>query len=1050
VTVFGRGVACPVTVLFWAKGILMKYDRQVLRAAGIAAIAALTSCATAAAAVDPALFQDLHWRSIGPYRGGRVLAVDGVLGEPGHFYFGAVNGGVWETRDAGRTWQPIFDTAGVGSIGALAIAPSDAKTIYVGSGEADMRSDIAQGIGMFKSTDAGKSWAHIGLEDSQQIGKILVDPHDANVVLVAALGHPYGPNAQRGVFRSTDGGKTWTKTLYRNADTGAIDLAFRPGDPSTVYAALWQTRRPPWNVYPPSNGPGGGFFKSTDGGEHWIQITGHGFPAPTGRIGIAVAPSSPDRVYALIDGKDGGLYRSEDAGATWKKITGDKRIWQRGWYFSGITANPKNADEVYVCDTIVLRSMDGGAHFIALKGDPTGDDFHALWIDPNNPDRRILGTDQGTLVTLNGGTTWSSWFNQPTGQFYHVITDNRFPYRVYGAQQDSGAAGVPSRTTGIDGINMPQFHEITAGGESDNIAPDPADPDLVYGGRVEKLDLKTEQTRDVDPTLAFPDRYRGTWTLPLVWGKREHALYFGNQRIFKTNDGGQHWSPISPDLTRTNPPVPGTLDAPTIADETHIGARRGVVYAIGPSPRDARLIWAGTDDGLVWRTNDGGGHWQDVTPKGLGAWSKIGTMEPSHFDPNTAYIAVDRHRLDDFAPYIYATHDGGRTWTPVASGISTGGVLNAVNVVREDPVRRGLLFAGTERGMFVSFNDGVEWQALESGLPPTSVRDIDIHGNDLVIATHGRGFYILDDIEPLRELALHSQSGARLFAPAPAIRFRAAGFSGTPMPKDEPMAPNPPDGAPIDYVLPSHVKGPVRLTVTDAKNLPVRAFSSDKLPPKLDVAKLDTAPEWVPVPVPVRGTQGGHRFYWDFHYEKPAGMDSERYEGVWAPPGRYNVTLAVDGQTYKQSLDVKPDPRVHAKPADYQHEFALAQQIENARVRAGAALKEAQVMHTTLVQRAAKGNMAAKAQFLALDSALLRLSELPPSDAGDVPQGPLSPTGLMGLLEDFGKLAQAVDGADGAPTPDAESGFRQRTQALATLLVQWNSLKAQIDAALKK
>jgi photosystem II stability/assembly factor-like uncharacterized protein len=1012
--------------------------------------AALAFVSVASAAVDPVLFQDLHWRSIGPFRGGRVLAVDGVLNEPNHFYFGAVNGGVWETRDAGRTWQPIFDAAGVGSIGALAIAPSDSRTIYVGSGEADMRSDIAQGIGMFRSSDAGRHWSPIGLQDTQQIGKILVDPHDANVVLVAALGHPYGPNADRGVFRSADGGKTWTKTLFRNADTGAIDLAFRPGDPSTVYAALWQTRRPPWNVYPPSNGPGGGFFKSTDGGQHWTQITGHGFPTQTGRIGIAVAQSSPDRVYALVDGKDGGLYRSEDAGANWKKITGDKRIWQRGWYFSGITANPKNADEVYVCDTIVLRSMDGGAHFIALKGDPTGDDFHALWIDPNNPDRRILGSDQGTLISMNGGATWSSWYNQPTGQFYHVITDNRFPYRVYGAQQDSGAAGVPSRTSGIDGIAMPQFHEVTAGGESDNIAPDPSDPDLVYGGRVDKLDLKTEQTRSVDPTLAFPDQYRGTWTLPLVWGKREHALYFGNQRIFRTADGGQHWAPISPDLTRPRPQIPATLDAPTIADDMHGSPRRGVVYAIAPSPRDAKLIWAGTDDGLVWRTTDGGAHWENVTPKDLAPWSKIGTIEPSHFDPNTAYIAVDRHRLDDPAPYIYATHDAGRTWQAIANGVAVGSALNSVNVVREDLVRRGLLFAGTERGVFVSFNDGAEWQPLQSGLPPTSVRDIDIHGSDLAIATHGRGFYILDDIEPLRELAQHNQSGTRLFAPAPAIRFRASGFTGTPMPKDEPMAANPPDGAPIDYVLPAHVRTPVRLTITDAKNLPVRVYSSDKAAPKLDAGKLDTAPEWVPVPVPLRTTPGEHRFYWNFHYEKPAGIDGERYDGVWAPPGRYIVTLTVDGQAYKQWLEVKPDPRVHAKPADYQHEFALAQQIENARVRASAALKDAQALHQQLTQKAAKADAASKARLLAFDAALMRLSELPPDTAHSGPPAPTSPNGLTGHLDDFGKLADAVDGADGAPTPDAESGCRQRMQSLATLLVQWNSLKTQISIALKK
>ena len=1012
---------------------------------------AFLAAAAQAAPIDPSLFQDLHWRSIGPFRGGRVLAVDGVPNETNHFYFGAVNGGVWETRDSGRTWQPNFDDAGAGSIGAIAVAPSDPKIIYAGTGEADMRSDIAQGIGVFRTADAGKHWTHIGLEDTQQIGKILVDPHDANLVLVAALGHPYGPNPGRGVFRSTDGGKTWTKTLFKNADTGAIDLAFKPGDSSTVYAALWQTRRPPWNVYPPSNGPGGGLYKSTDGGQHWSQITGQGFPGQTGRIGIAVAPSAPDRVYALIDAKDGGLWRSDDAGANWKKITGDSRIWSRGWYFAGITVNPKNADEVYVCDTIVLRSTDGGAHFIALKGDPTGDDFHTLWIDPNNPDRRILGSDQGTQITQNGGVTWSSWYNQPTGQFYHVGTDNRFPYFVYGAQQDSGAAGVASRSNSVDGISMPQFHEMAAGGESDNIAPDPNDADFVYGGRVDKLDLKTGQTRDIDPTLAFPDRYRGTWTLPLVWAKREHALYFANQRIFKTMDGGQHWTPISSDLTQPNPGVPSTLDAPTIADETHIGARRGVVYAIGPSPRDARLIWAGTDDGLVWRTSDGGAHWQNVTPKGLAAWSKIGVVEPSHFDPGTAYIAVDRHRLDDFAPYVYATHDGGRNWTQIDNGLAQGGVLNAVNVVREDFVRRGLLFAGTECGVFVSFNDGADWQPLQKGLPPTSVRDIEIHGDDLVIATHGRGFYILDDIAPLRELAVNAQTGARLYAPAVAIRFRVAGFLGTPMPKDEPMAPNPPDGAIIDYVLPAHVKAPVKLAILDSRGGPVRGYSSDRIAPAPDPAKTHSAPEWIPVPPPLRATPGHHRFVWDLHFENPEALADGYHKGVWVPPGRYTIMLTVDGKDFRQQLVVKPDPRVHAKPADFQHEFALARQIENARVRTAAALKDAKALHTSLVQRAGKSDNATRSRLLALDGALMRVAAFNPDEwRVDVPDSALPPNSLSGTEGGLASLADAVDGADGAPTPDAESGFRQREQMLANALVQWAALKTQIKAALKK
>ena len=959
-------------------------------------LAALGAGSAGAATITSADYGALRWRSIGPFRGGRVLAVAGANDDRQHFYFGAVNGGVWETRDAGRTWTPIFDSAPIGSIGALAIAPSAPKVLYVGSGEADMRSDIAQGVGMFKSADGGRTWAASGLADSQAIARIVVDPRTPDVVLAAVLGHPYGPSTQRGVFHSADGGRTWTRTLYTNPDTGAVDLAFKPDDPNTVYAALWQTRRPPWNVYPPSSGPGGELYKSGDGGLSWAPLTGHGLPDAPGRIGLATARSAPGRLYALIDAKAGGLYRSDDAGASWVKVNGDPRIWARGWYFSGLTVNPRNADEIWVCDTIVLHSTDGGRTFLPLKGDPTGDDFHSLWIDPADPDRRILGSDQGAQVTLNGGATWSSWYNQPTGQFYHVATDNRFPYRVYGAQQDSGAADIPSRTDGWDGINLTEFHESAAGGESDNIAPDPADPDLIYGGRVDRLDLRSGQVRDVDPTLAFPDRYRGTWTLPLVFGPRDHALYFANQRIFRTSDGGQRWRPISPDLTRPDPGVPATLDAATAADDNGVGPRKGVVYAIGPSPIAASDIWAGTDDGSVWRTTDGGAHWIDVTPKALTPWSKIGVVEASHFDRNVAYIAVDRHRLDDFAPYLYRTGDGGKSWTAIADGLAGGNGLNAVNVVREDPVRRGLLYAGTERGAFVTFDDGGVWEPLQAGLATTSVRDIAVHGDDLVIATHGRGFYVMDDIEPLRELAAAGgAAGSRLFRPAPAIRILAPAFTGTPMPKDEPMAANPPAGAYIDYTLGKAPVGPVEIAIADVRGQPVAHFSSADTPPPLDLAKIGAAPEWIVRPTPPLATPGQHRFVWNLRYPAPAAMaDDPRESGVWAPPGRYTVTLAADGRTYRAPLDIAPDPRVSATPAAYARQFALARAIEADRVRARAAL-------TPL-----KADPARKADAEALNAISDRLD----------------------------KLASAIGGADGAPSPDAESGYRLTSAALDAAL----------------
>ena len=1022
----------------------------------VLALGALISW-SAQSEVAPSSYQALHWRSIGPFRGGRVLAVSGIPGDARHFYFGAVDGGVWATQDAGRTWQPIFDKEPVGSIGALALAPSNPKVIYVGSGEADMRSDIAHGNGMYKSVDGGRHWTRIGLADSYQIGKILVDPRNPDVVYVAALGHAYGPNAERGVFRSRDGGKTWTKVLFKNDDTGAIDLAFKPGDPDTIYAALWQTRRPPWNVYPPSNGPGSGLYVSHDGGTHWSQVQGDGFPAHPGRIGLATSAAQPDRVYALVDagGGEGGLYRSDDVGAHWKHVTGDQRLWQRGWYFGGITADPKNANRVYVMNTIMLRSDDGGAHFLALKGDPTGDDFHTLWIDPTDSDRQILGVDQGTLITLNGGKTWSSWYNQPTAQIYHVSTDNRFPYWVYGAQQDSGAVALPSRSGSGDGITMEQFHEITPGGESGMIAPDPDDPHIVYGGTVDKLDTRTEQVRSVDPTLAYPlAHYRGAWTLPLAFSKRgKRTLYFANQRLFRTTDGGDHWAPISPDLTRADAATPANLDAPTAADDSHVGKRRGVIYSIAPSPLDAKTLWVGTDDGLVWRSTDDGAHWRAITPKALTPWSKVAGIEPSHFDPNVAYLAIDRHRLDDDTPYIYRTADGGKSWTRIDSGIPRN---SFVNVVREDPRRSGLLYAGTERGVYVSFDDGAQWQPLQQNLPVTSVRDIDVHGDDLVIATHGRGFWIMDDVTALRQLANVHADTATLFKPAVAWRVRPAGFTGTPFPKDEPMAANPPDGAIIDYLLPAGVHGPVTLTVRDAQGRVVRSYSSAEKFATPNPAKLDIAPEWVPVPVRLSTAPGMHRFVWNLRYPRPGAhkADQPQKDGVWAPPGQYSVELDVDGRSLRQPLSVQPDPRVHLSSAAYQRQFVLARQVEDASVRAMAATASATAELRSLEAREAHADAATRARIEAVAAKLADVSgvQAHPDPRNSMGAPPKRVDSLRALSMNLMKLEQAVDGADADPSADAQASYTLLSKTLGATLAEWQALQtgelATLDASL--
>jgi len=974
--------------------------------------------------IAAAAHADLGWRLIGPFRGGRVLAVTGVPGEPEHFYFGSVNGGVWETRDAGRTWQPIFDDQPIGSIGAIAIAPSNPKIIYVGSGESDMRSDIAQGNGMYRSGDGGKTWSHIGLADSQQIARIRVHPTDPELVYVAALGHPYGPNAERGVFRSRDGGRTWQRILSRNNDndTGAVDLVFEPGNPKVMYAALWQTRRTPWSVYPPSNGPGSGLFKSLDGGDTWTEIRGRGFPEKPGRIGIAVAPSQPQRVYAIVDAPEGGMYRSDDGGANWTRSSSDVRIWGRGWYFGEIAVEPDRADVVFSCNIDLYRSEDAGKTFVPIKGAPGGDDYHALWIDPQVPSRRILGVDQGAVVSVNGGRTWSSWYNQPTAQLYHVSTDNSFPYRVYGAQQDSGAASIPSRTGTIDGVSLMNFRETTAGGESDNIAPDPKDPDVIYGGRVDRLDLRTQQTRSVDPTIAhLESNERRTWTLPLAFSVRDpRVLYFANQRLYRTEDGGERWTIISPDLTREDPGTPPNLDPTTAALHQRTGPRRGVIYAIAPSRTADRELWVGTDDGLIWRTRDEGPHWQNVTPSALTPWSKVGIIDASHFDSETAYAAVDRHRLDDFHPYIYRTHDGGKSWQLIVNGIPSN---HAVNVVREDTVIKGLLYAGTERGIFVSFNDGGAWEPLQKNLPVTSVRDIDVHGDDLVIATHGRSFWIMDDVTPLRQHGVSQRP--YLFAPATAVRMRPAGFTGTPMPKDEPLAPNPPSGAYIDYVLDAVPSGPIALEIFDAQNALVRRYSSAEPLPAADPAKLRTAPEWFITPSPLPATPGLHRFVWPIRLSGATGAWSD---GVWAPPGDYRVVLTVDGRRLEQPLRIVPDPRVKLPQPAYAEQFALAREIDVLR----AAVVKAVTDSDALLEKTNDPSL--RARIIEVAGLNVPFGTMTPVNA------PPSATTLRFLQNALENLLELVDGADAAPSPDARAGFAKLRPAGERVLEAWRNV----------
>ncbi len=858
-------------------------------------LAGLLAAVAQAQTVDPSTFGGLSYRLIGPFRAGRALACSGVPGKPDKFFFGAVGGGVWVSENAGRTWTPIFDSEHTASIGSLALAPSRPETIYVGTGEADMRSDIQQGEGMYKSTDGGKTWSHIGLHDTRQIGKIIVDPRDPDTLYVAAQGHQYGPNEQRGVFKSTDGGKSWTRSLFVNADTGACDLAMDPSDHSTVIAAMWQTRRPPWEVYPPSSGPGSGLYKTTDAGKTWRQIKGHGLPDFFGRVGLSVPDSDPSRVYAVVDtnGKPGGgIYVSNDKGENWKLTTGDTRLWGRGWYFGGITADPKDPETVYVSNTGLYRSTDGGKTFVPIKGAPGGDDYHTLWINPDDTNRMISATDQGTIVTVDGGKTWSSWWNQPTGQLYHVIADNRFPYWVYGAQQDSGAIALPSRSN-HDNISMRDWRPMSVGGESGTIAVDRLHPGTLIddGGSIQRLEDGWHKS--VDPTRGKTGGpWRKAWTMPIAASPIDPKVFYtSRQNVFRSGDGGDSWEIISPDLTRQTHHVPANLDEPT-AKDIDAGAHHGVVFWLAPSPVAMGTLWAGTDDGLVWVTRDDGKHWKDVTPPQLTPWSIIGVMDAGHFDADTAYVAVDRHRLDDNRPYIYRTKDGGKTWDLITHGLPAG---EFVNVVREDPVRKGLLYAGTDWGVFVSFNDGGDWQPLQMNLPHASVRDLVVAGNDLVVGTHGRAVWILDDLSLLRQPTVGS-GATQLFAPADAvILIRPPGFDdGTPLPIEEPRCENPPDGAVIDYFLSEPAKL-VEISIQDAGGKTLAKFSSKDKPRQPDPSRLTIAPYWVRPGESVSAEQGGHRYVWRLSDQ--------------AVPGAYSVVLSVDGKEYKQPLRLVPDPR---------------------------------------------------------------------------------------------------------------------------------------------
>jgi photosystem II stability/assembly factor-like uncharacterized protein len=901
-------------------------------------------------------YQELHWRMIGPFRGGRTRAATGVPSQPNVFYIGQVNGGVWKSDDYGRTWNPIFDHESTQSIGAIAVAPSDPNIIYVASGEGLHRPDLSVGNGIYKSTDAGKTWTHLGLQDGFQIPALAIDPRDPNRLFAAVLGHPYGPNEERGLFRSTDGGQTWQKAIYKDENTGASDVEIDPSKPDVIYASMWEVREGPWEDGNEVNGAGGGLFKSTDGGNSWHPLT-NGLPKDLSQIYVAIAPSDSRRLYATLSTASAGLafYRSDDAGENWSKITDDPR--PSGRIGGGDLAIPrvdsKNADIVYSASTVTMRSTDGGKTWSGFRGAPGGDDYQNLWINPNNPNIILLVSDQGALVTVNGGASWSSWYNQPTAQLYHVAVTPTFPYRVCGGQQESGSVCISSR--GNDGaITYREWHPVGVI-EYGYVAPDPLNPDIIYGGgrsEVSKFHWSTGEVQNVTPIPLRSPKYRTDRSEPTMFSPIDpHTLYFASNVLFKTTDGGNSWQTISSDLTRENPGVPASVGnlVPKGADK-----QRGVIYALAPSFKNINTLWAGTDDGLIWQTRDGGKKWNDITPKELPPWSKVTQISASHFDDDTAYASVSRFRINDERPYIYRTHDGGKNWKLITSGLPD---LGPVDTVREDPVRKGLLFAGTENSVWVSFDDGDHWQSLQLNLPHTSMRDLWIHEDDLIVATHGRSFWILDDITPLREAAnLAATSEAHLFTPAPAYRIQRDTYTDTPLPPDEPTGANPPDGVVIDYYLARSSSGPVTLEILDARGQLVRKFSSADQP---DATEEELKKQLIPLywlrPFHSLAIDAGmHRWVWDLHYPTPEATrhdypiaaisgDTPRLPlGPTALPGIYTAKLTADGKSYTAPFVVKMDPRVKISAAELEKKFdtekrlaALLSQTSQAVLQAG-------------------------------------------------------------------------------------------------------------------
>jgi photosystem II stability/assembly factor-like uncharacterized protein len=1016
----------------------------------LVSIAVLGIVQLSRAQVDTKLFSDMRWREIGPMRAGRTRALAGVPSEPATFYMGAVNGGVWKTTDAGATWHSTWGDEPSGSIGAIAVALSDPNVIYVASGEGLQRPDLSTGDGVYKSTDAGKTWTHLeGLRDGQQIGELAIDPHDANRAFVAVEGHPYGPNQERGLYRTIDGGKTFERVLFVNDRTGASDVQIDPQNAKVVFAGMWQRQEAPWENGS-FIGAEGGLYRSTDGGDHWTKLTGNGLPDEILQVNLTISPTNSKRIYGAIAPLHGavGIYRSDDGGDHWVHAPdNDTRPEERigGGDCPVPMVDPKDPDTLYVASIVTMKSTDAGKTWTSLRGSPGGDDYQNVFVNPNNTKIIALASDQGVIISQNGGETWVEWYNQPTAQMYHATADNAFPYRVCGGQQDSGSACVPSRSD--DGrITFHDWHPVGIE-EYGYAAPDPLDPDIVYGGKVTRYDRRTGQIQSVEPK---PLRsYRVLRTEPLQFSPVDpHKLYFATNTLWLTSDGGKNWKEVSPDLTRPTWDLPSSVEA--YKDSPMAKAtQRGVIYALGLSPRDGNRLWAGTDDGLIWTTADGGAHWNNVTPPELKPFWKVFNMDAGHFDVQTAYAAVNTLRLDDMRPHLFRTHDGGKTWTEIDNGIPTGAATSAI---REDPKRKGLLYAGSETQVYVSFDDGDHWQSLRLNMPASSVRDLEVKDDDLIAATHGRGFLILDDVTPLRQVAADTAGeAAHLYAPQTALRIRNDMNPPTPWPADMATGENPPDGAVIDYFLGAGISGKVSLEIADGEGHTIARFNSDDPVPPPD-PRYSVPEVWARPPRVLSTAPGHHRLLWDLQYPQVPGMSTGPDADLatphntpsvstapWILPGNYSVHLTANGKTLTQPLKVAMDPRVKTSQADLESQFKLAKTMYDDVLEATAALHEISVLREQLKGRASQPPVAQAGPTI--ESKLDAIAGSDRGGRGAFMRGPAGPPTLGTVRMVLARLEHSIESADAAPTAAQDEAYTTTAKPLPGLLDQWKQLK---------